>query len=359
MALQLLVYGDIGFDVRAADVAKAIAESKGLIHVRVNSGGGSAFDGLAIYQLLRTSGRRVEVDIDGIAASAASVIAMAGDVVRIARGGFKMIHNSASGGFGGADDLREQADVLSKIDVAMAQIYAKKTGRSEQEIRQLMADETWFNADEALAAGLVDQIVEGQKAAAMVGKAAQSWTKAPAEVKASLQQRIEPAIVGENHTMDPKALQDLIQSAVAAALAPVAARIDALEKPSSSPAPAPDDAPAIEVVEAKSEAELVQAKALFDTAVTAAFKRYVAEGKLAPGSEAQFRRSCKSVEDFQASCAEYDLAKPIVATAPVSITSPESKGSTKVLSAAASEFCRKNGFDTSKWTQKVQLSEGK
>lgn len=349
---ELLLYGDVGLDITVSTVASWLKQHpKGAIKARLNSGGGNAFEGLAIYNLLRSTGRRVEMTVDGLAASAASVIFMAGDVRKVARGAFVMIHNSHGGTHGGASEMREHADVLSKVDEAMAGVYAARTGKPQLEIAALMEAETWFTADDALLAGLATEIVEGAKVAASASAAAvASWRNTPAEVKANLQPAIESAIVGEVGYMTPEQLQ----AAITAALAPVVERLAALEAPKAEASK--EEEPVIEVVEAKSEAELAQAKALFDGAVSASFKRYVAEGRIAPGAEAQFRRACKTPEDFAETCAHYDAAAPIVATSPVSIKAPESKDGVKSFSPAASSFIRKN-FDVSKWTTKVQLTD--
>ena len=117
--LELLVYEQIGIDwwdgsgVTAATVAAAIKAAGQFdnITVRINSPGGSAFDGVAIFNLLRSQGKPITVFVDGIAASAASVIAMAGDTINIGVGAMLMIHNAMWGCFGDAPALRKAADV--------------------------------------------------------------------------------------------------------------------------------------------------------------------------------------------------------------------------------------------------------
>src|SRR5690606_19215300 len=116
----------------------------------------------AICQAIRESGAKVIAHIDGYAASAATVIATAADEVEIADGGFYMIHNSWTWAMGNANDLTATAALLSKIDGSLAAQYAKKSGKPVDEIKGQMDAETWFTAEEAVDAGLVDRVAEGK-----------------------------------------------------------------------------------------------------------------------------------------------------------------------------------------------------
>lgn len=164
--LELLVYGDIwaqAYDeteVSAASFARQLSEHADarLIRVRINSRGGDAFAGIAIYNLLATHPARVEVTIEGLAASAASAVAMAGDRIILRRGAQIMIHLPAAFGGGNADEMRRSADTLDKLTSSYASIYAARTGLSSERLRELMADEVWMEADEALSLGFVDEI---------------------------------------------------------------------------------------------------------------------------------------------------------------------------------------------------------
>lgn len=133
------------------------------INVRINSPGGSVFDGTAIYNQLLNHPAKIIVDIDGIAASAASYIAMAGDVVRIADNGFVMIHRAMGFAMGNNKEMMKVAATLEKLDGSIAATYAKKTGRDASEHLNQMDVETWFDAKDAKEAGLVDEIT-GSKA---------------------------------------------------------------------------------------------------------------------------------------------------------------------------------------------------
>jgi len=136
------------------------------IHVRINSPGGSVFDGFAIYNLLKGHSARVVVDIDGLAASIASVIALAGDEVRIAQNAMFMIHNPRLAMAGTAKELREKADFLDKLTENAVTIYAGRSGQSPEDIRAAMDAETWYTAAEALELGYVDEITTAQQIAA-------------------------------------------------------------------------------------------------------------------------------------------------------------------------------------------------
>lgn len=133
------------------------------INLRINSGGGIVFDGLAIYNALARHPARVVSHIDGLAASAASFVALAGDEVRIAANAFVMVHNAWGFAMGNKHDMMEMAAILSKLDGSLAGMYSRKTGATREEAAAWMdgenaADGTWFDAEEAVAAGLADSI---------------------------------------------------------------------------------------------------------------------------------------------------------------------------------------------------------
>jgi ATP-dependent Clp protease protease subunit len=128
------------------------------INLRINSPGGDVFDGTTIFNALRNHKAHVISHIDGLAASMASVIALAGDEVRMAENAMMMIHDPSTIVWGTAEDMRKTAELLDKIRDNLAQTYVDKTGESMDYIRDLMADETWFSAEEALDIGLVDEV---------------------------------------------------------------------------------------------------------------------------------------------------------------------------------------------------------
>lgn len=127
--------------------------------VNINSPGGDFFEGLAIYNLLREHKKEVTVKVLGMAASAASVIAMAGDRIEVPRAGFLMIHNTWVLAMGDRHDLREFADVLEPFDKAAADVYAARSGLDTKEIAKMMDKETWINGVDAVEKGFADDLL--------------------------------------------------------------------------------------------------------------------------------------------------------------------------------------------------------
>lgn len=139
------------------------------IHIHINSPGGSAFEGRAIASLIRAFKGKTVCHVDGIAASAASIVAVACDEVRMALGTMIMIHNAWSVTAGNKDDFIAQAELLEKCDQAMATDYEMKTGLAREEIVEMMDAETWLTAEEAVEkkfADMIDQDVEKQDTSA-------------------------------------------------------------------------------------------------------------------------------------------------------------------------------------------------
>lgn len=169
---EVLIYEDIGDSWFGGMSAKRFAEDLAKlgkldeINVRINSPGGSVFDGIAIYNTLRSNGARVVVDVDGLAASIASVIAMAGDTRRAAANSMFMIHDPWIMTAGTAADLREQAELLDKIRGTLLDTYVRRTGADETTLSDMMREETWFTADEAKELGFVSEITDELKIAA-------------------------------------------------------------------------------------------------------------------------------------------------------------------------------------------------
>lgn len=142
------------------DVSKVIDQLDGEdVEVEINSGGGDVFAGSEIYTSLKKYRGKVKVDIVGIAASAASVIAMAGDVVRISPTAQIMIHNVSSRASGDYRDMQHEADVLKNWNKTIANAYILKTGLSQEKLLELMNEETWFNAQQAKELGFADEIL--------------------------------------------------------------------------------------------------------------------------------------------------------------------------------------------------------
>lgn len=136
------------------------------IHLRINSPGGSVVEGTAIYNALRRHKGGLTVHIDALAASMASVIAMAGAPVYIADNALLMIHNPWTVSMGDSDQLRKEADLLDKLKSTLVNAYTRKTGMDQEQIAEMMDSETWLDAVEAVALGFADAIEEGVAAAA-------------------------------------------------------------------------------------------------------------------------------------------------------------------------------------------------
>ena len=180
---EVLIYDEIGaYGVSAKGF---LAELGALpddapIDLRLNSPGGSVFDAVAIYNALKRHAGPITVWIDGIAASAASYIAMAGDEIVMPENAFLMIHDPAGLVMGTAEDMRATAEALDKVKGSLIQGYASKSGKAEEEIATLMAAETWLDAKDALALGFIDRIAEPVKLAASFDVA--RFRNAPPEV---------------------------------------------------------------------------------------------------------------------------------------------------------------------------------
>ena len=165
---ELLLYSEIGdWGMSARDFiaqCQAVPASEE-ITLRINSPGGNITEGFAMISEIRRRGN-VVASIDGLAASMASLVAIACKHVRMADGAMMMIHRGQWYAQGDAEDLRDAADTLEKFEEAGVRMYAEKTGLSEKRIREMLADETWLTAREAMALGFVDEISEPLSAAA-------------------------------------------------------------------------------------------------------------------------------------------------------------------------------------------------
>ena len=157
---EVMVYDEIGmWGITAKKFCEDLsAITAKTITLRINSPGGQVFDGFAIYSALKSHSAEVNVKIDGVAASIASVIAMAGDTVEIGKNAFVMIHDPASYAFGNASDLRKEAELLDKLRDSIAGVYADRSGKPLDEIKKKMSEETWLDGAEAVDFGLADAI---------------------------------------------------------------------------------------------------------------------------------------------------------------------------------------------------------
>ncbi|MBM9946943.1 ClpP-like prohead protease/major capsid protein fusion protein [Pseudomonas aeruginosa] len=190
---EILLYDEIGvWGITAQQFArelKALGDLS-LISLRIHSPGGDVFEGTAIYNLLKNHPARVEAHVDGLAASMASVIAMAADTIYMPENAMMMVHRPWGIQGGEADDMRRYADLLEKIEGTMVAAYMAKTGKSEEDIKALLKAETWMDGREAVEAGFADQLTEPLAAAAqLTSKRMKEFAHMPEALKALMQPR--------------------------------------------------------------------------------------------------------------------------------------------------------------------------
>jgi ATP-dependent Clp protease, protease subunit len=252
--LELDIYSVIGesfwFDsVSANYVRRRLKENSKakLIKLRINSDGGDVFDAAAIYADLQDHPARVEATITGLAASAATLIAMAADSIRIAEGAWFMIHNAWGMATGSADKLESWAEVLRKTSATFADIYAKRSKLDRKKVVSLMDEETWMTAAEAKSFGFVDEVIAAKtKAAASAG-----------ELRAleSVQRSVAGALASGDYSNLPETLRielDALKKPSGEGGAPAQASV---EVPPPAP-PAPEPAPQLQLaLEPSLEAE--------------------------------------------------------------------------------------------------------
>lgn len=171
----LYLYDEIGF--WGTEAKEFVDELQNItadtIHLRINSPGGDVFDARTMQTALKQHSAKIIAHIDGVAASAASVVAMGADEIEMVDGGFLMIHKALSFfdilGYFNDDDLeqltgemKKERELLAKVDDSIAKDYMKRTGKKLDEIKGKMADETWFTADEAVEYGMINRIYDGE-----------------------------------------------------------------------------------------------------------------------------------------------------------------------------------------------------
>lgn len=193
---EISIYDEIGaYGVSAKAFLTDLSKlpDKAPLTLRINSPGGSVFDAVAIYNALQRHAGTVTVSIDGIAASAASYIAMAGDEIIMPENAFLMIHDPSGMVMGTAADMRAMAEALDKIGGSLLRGYAAKSGKPEKDIAKLMARETWLDATEALDMGFADTMSEPVKMAASFDVS--RFQNAPPEIVEAVKARDEPVTV--------------------------------------------------------------------------------------------------------------------------------------------------------------------
>jgi ATP-dependent protease ClpP protease subunit len=200
--LELFIYSEIGEDwfgegitpQSVTDSIKAAKADGGFdsIAVHLNSPGGSAFDGVAIHNVLRQQKVPVNVIVEGLAASAAFTIAMAGDTIQVCDGAMMMLHNAWSIAMGDATDMRSMADTLDKVSGSMRDVYSKRSGLAAGDVEALMSAETWLSPQDAVEKGFADSVMsttpeKSKEASALVSQfnLAKMFQHVPDSLKAS------------------------------------------------------------------------------------------------------------------------------------------------------------------------------
>lgn len=190
---EIYIYDEIGgWGVSARQFAmelRALGDVRNIV-LHIHSPGGDVFEGMAIYNLLDSHPAYVTVQIDGLAASMASVVAMAGDMVIIPENAMMMVHKPWGIQGGDADDMRRYAELLDKVEDNLVSAYTKKTGKTAEEIKALLEKETWLSGREAVEAGFADSVTEPMQAMACLNsKRLQDFQDMPEKIKNLLNPR--------------------------------------------------------------------------------------------------------------------------------------------------------------------------
>ena len=165
---ELILFGDVGGDITARGVVEALrqVDKAARLTIRINSPGGALVEAFAIYNALKRHTAHKTVVVEGVAASAASLIAMAGDEIVMPANAFMMLHHPRALAAGPADEMRAAADMLDRLSASCIAIYAQRSGQTEEKVRELMDAETWLDAQEAVALGFADRVEAAIEAAA-------------------------------------------------------------------------------------------------------------------------------------------------------------------------------------------------
>ncbi|WP_445946954.1 ClpP-like prohead protease/major capsid protein fusion protein [Shewanella sp.] len=226
---ELIMYGDVGWDFSAKQIASDLRAMGKITQLKayIQSGGGDVMDGMAIYNILARWPCQKSICIESVAASMASVICMAFDTVIMPSNAFLMIHSNWGGAVGTADDLREYADLLDKWRSSMGKAYQDKAAGklSDEQLAQFFKEDTWLTAQEAVALGLADEVIEPMQMAASIDfKRLKDFNNMPKAMQTLLQQQ---ANVGETPTAATTAPTTTAPAAAVPPTTPAAVQPDA------------------------------------------------------------------------------------------------------------------------------------
>lgn len=234
------IYDVIGWPwIEAQAVAAQLDEiTADEIEVQIASPGGDVFEGVAIYNALRSHPAKVTTRVDSMAASIASVIAQAGDHRVMLTGSQMMIHEAWGFAMGFAEDFRQTADVLDKQSDIIAAIYAERAGGEAASFRELMSGESWFDADETVEAGLADEVVKPSKDAQPEDRATAKFVNDAQSVVTEVERfvdRTEEVIAFRSNQGKPPLSEDAV--ALLDQLKAATGRLDAVASEPAEPEP--------------------------------------------------------------------------------------------------------------------------
>lgn len=185
--VDIYIYDEIGgWGISARGFTEDLLSLGNLSHINlhIHSPGGEVFDGIAIYNQLKNHSATITVYIDGLAASMASVIAMVGDTVIMPKNAMMMIHKPWGVSWGDANDMREYADLLDKLENVLIPAYVAKTGKTTEEMTAMLEQETWLDGDECVEHGFADKVIEPVKAmASLTSKRIEEFSSMPSTIK--------------------------------------------------------------------------------------------------------------------------------------------------------------------------------
>lgn len=318
---DVLIYDAIGADpwgdgISPKELAAQIADLEvDQLNVYINSPGGAAWDGLAIMNTLRRHRATVNVTIDALAASAASVIAMAGDHVTMNRGAELMVHDASGFAMGNAATMRETADVLDKLSDSYADAYAARAGGDRATWREVMRAETWFTAEEAVAAGLADEWVDAPSTEAHFDRSGFRYKARAAAPAPAITHPLPASEPGDHTTTNRKDIamsdtlseglrqrlgladSDVDDSTILATLDDRLAASAAAEAPTIPAGTALIDEGVLAELRADAAAGREAKATLESDRRDAIVDKAIAEGRIAPASRASWRDMCDVDEE--------------------------------------------------------------
>lgn len=200
---EITIFDEIGFFGVSADAFKKDFDKIPVgqrVKILMNSPGGSVFDGMAIYNILKSQSERIDVEVVGLAASMASVIALSGSTMKMREGTFLMIHNPKVFAYGDAKDLRKGSELLEQVKGQLLDIYESHFNISREEISDLMDEETWMTPTQAKQYGVSNETIKAQKMAAVYDQKKLDYGNTP---KSLLPTEVIPVVVIEDAKVEP------------------------------------------------------------------------------------------------------------------------------------------------------------